>query len=65
MLKSRRLPAAYPSNSNTTANDIRAAIDKAYPNMNSNDRNKAETGLLVLEALAKELNEPLFMSTEN
>jgi hypothetical protein len=65
MLKCRRAPAAHPSNNNTTGNDIKDAIDKVYPNMNSKDRDKAQTGLSILETLAKELNETLFISTEN
>jgi hypothetical protein len=65
MLQSRRLPAAHPSNSNTTAKNIQAATNKVYPNMNSKDRDKTETGLSILESLAKELNETLFISTEN
>ena len=65
MLKSRRLSAAHPSNISTTAKDIQTAINKVYPTMNSKDRDKAETGLLILERLAKELNETLFISTDN
>ncbi|CAF0764847.1 unnamed protein product [Adineta ricciae] len=60
-----RLPAAYPSNNNTTINNIQVAIHKIYPNTNSQDREKPQLGLEILEALGKELNETLFISTEN
>lgn len=65
MLKCRRLSAAHPSKSTTTVKDIQAAIEQVYPNRTSNDREKATMGLSILEILAKELDESLFISTEN
>ena len=65
MLKCRRLLAAHPSNPNTTMKDIQTAIDQVYPDVNSKDREKAKIGLAILETLAKELGESLFMSTES
>lgn len=65
MLKCRRLPAAHPSNTNTTIRDIQIAIDQVYPDVKSNDREKAKIGLAILETLANELGESLFLSTES
>lgn len=65
MLKSRRISVAHPSNNNTTSNDIQDAIEIVYSGIDCEDRNKAQAGLAILEKLSKELNETLFISTEN
>jgi hypothetical protein len=65
MLTHERLRTAHPSDTNTTVENLQAAINKIYPNINSNDRRKAETGLSILYLLAQKLNETLFLSLED
>lgn len=62
MLKHNRLPIAHPNNENTTKEDIMKAIECCYPNTSSSWRKNAEKRLQVLEFLAAQLQEPLFIS---
>jgi hypothetical protein len=62
MLKHNRLPIAHPNDENTTKEDIMKAIESCYPNASSSWRKNAEKGLQVLEFLAVQLQEPLFIS---
>jgi hypothetical protein len=62
MLKHNRLPIAHPNNENTTKEDIMKAIECCYPNTSSSWRKNAEKRLQVLEFLAAQLQEHLFIS---
>ena len=62
MLKRNRLSIAHPDDANTTKEDIKKAIEDCYPQASSSWRKNAEKGLQVLEFLAAQLQEPLFIS---
>lgn len=62
VLKQNRLASAHPGGSTTTDQEIRSAIEKCFPNPNSEFRAKATQALDVLYLLAGQLNEPLFLS---
>lgn len=62
MLKHNRLPIAHPDDGNTTKADIMNAIQCCYPQVSSSWRKNAEKGLEILEFLATQLQEPLFIS---
>jgi len=40
-------------------------MDQVYPDVNSKDREKAKIALAILQTLAKELDESLFLSIDN
>jgi hypothetical protein len=57
-----RLTIAHPTDPNTTKEDILNAIKYCYPQESSSWRMNAEKGLKLLEFLATQLDEPLFIS---
>jgi hypothetical protein len=62
MLKKHRLTIAHPTDPNTTKQDILNVIKYYYPQESSSWRINAEKGLKILELLAKQMDEPLFIS---
>jgi len=48
-----------------TVVSIDLGMDQVYPDVNSKDREKAKIALAILQTLAKELDESLFLSIDN
>ncbi|CAF1517252.1 unnamed protein product [Rotaria magnacalcarata] len=65
MLKSNRLTIAHPGDENTSNKDIEDAINKSFPDVSSPFHIKALQALQVLELLAVELQQPLFIPITN
>ena len=62
VLKFNRLAPAHPGDSNTTTNKIEIAVHNCFPNITSQFHIKTIEALNILQLLADELNEPLFIT---
>ncbi|CAF1144099.1 unnamed protein product [Didymodactylos carnosus] len=64
ILKNNRLAAAHPSDPTTTSSEIRTAVDHLFPSSSHPKLAIALKALKVLELLAEEIKEPLFLKTD-
>ena len=63
MLKGDRIMAAHPCDVQTTVADLLKVIETRYPSPSSLERKKAEEGVEILQLLATELSQTLFVPT--